>query len=46
MIEGYGEVVVEDTGGAIKGYRIDLYFERHEDALEWGRKMVKAKIIN
>lgn len=28
--------VVEDTGGAIKGNRIDIYFESHEAALEYG----------
>lgn len=28
--------VVEDTGGAIKGNRIDIYFETHEEALEYG----------
>lgn len=28
--------VAEDCGGAIKGNEIDLYFESHEDALEWG----------
>lgn len=27
---------VQDTGGAIAGYRLDLYFDSHEDALRWG----------
>lgn len=27
---------VEDTGEAIKGQRLDVYFENHEVALEWG----------
>lgn len=26
----------EDCGGAIKGNRIDVYFDSHEDALEFG----------
>ncbi len=30
------EYVAEDIGGAIKGDRIDLYFDSHQDALEWG----------
>lgn len=30
------EYVAEDIGGAIKGDRIDLYFNSHQDALEWG----------
>lgn len=28
--------IVEDTGGAIKGNRIDIYFESHDAALEYG----------
>ena len=27
---------VQDTGGAISGNRLDLYFDSHEDALQWG----------
>ena len=27
--------IVEDTGGAIKGHRIDIYFESHEAAVEF-----------
>ena len=33
LIGGY---IAEDTGGAIKGNRIDLYFDSHDAALEWG----------
>lgn len=33
---------VQDTGGAIAGYRLDLYFDNHEDALQWG---VREKIV-
>lgn len=35
-IEGIGTFVAEDCGGAIKGNKIDIYFERHEDALRFG----------
>ena len=28
--------VAEDIGGSIKGNHIDLFFENHEDALQWG----------
>lgn len=28
--------VAEDTGGMIKGNRIDIYFDSHEDAVEFG----------
>lgn len=33
---------VQDTGGAIAGNRPDLYFDSHEDALQWG---VREKIV-
>lgn len=33
---------VQDTGGAITGNRLDLYFDSHEDALRWG---VQEKIV-
>lgn len=36
VIIGGHPYIVEDTGGAIKGHRIDIYFESHEAALEFG----------
>ncbi|MCA1053819.1 LysM peptidoglycan-binding domain-containing protein [Rossellomorea aquimaris] len=44
-IEGYGYARAEDTGGAIKGNRIDIYMEHEQDALEYGVRDVKVKII-
>lgn len=44
-IEGYGEAIAEDTGSAIKGYKIDVAYYNLQDALEWGRKKVKMKIL-
>lgn len=35
-IDGIGERVVQDTGGAIKGRKIDLAVESHAEALAWG----------
>ena len=44
-IPGYGWGVVEDRGGAIKGpNRIDLYFDSHNEALEWGRQTLQVTI--
>lgn len=43
-IPGYGYGRVEDTGGAIKGNRIDLYYDRHGDALRWGRRTLRAYV--
>lgn len=35
---GMGEFVVEDTGGSIKGNRVDFFFDSHEEALKFGRQ--------
>ena len=44
-IEGYGYAVAEDTGGAIKGNRIDLCFTNKAQANAFGRKNVKVYIL-
>lgn len=35
---GMGEFVVEDCGGAIKGNRVDFFFDNHEEAVQFGRQ--------
>lgn len=37
-IEGYGYRKAEDTGSAIKGKKIDMYYDRLSTALNFGRK--------
>ncbi|TDG00488.1 3D domain-containing protein [Paenibacillus piri] len=45
-IPGYGYGVVADTGGAIKGNRIDLYFETKDQVYkEWGKKTLNVFIV-
>ena len=39
-VPGYGAVHAEDTGGAIRGNRIDLFFETRGQAISWGRRTV------
>ena len=39
------EYVAEDTGGAIKGNRIDIFFDNHSDALNWGRRTIEIEVI-
>jgi peptidoglycan DL-endopeptidase CwlO len=39
-IPGYGEGVAADTGGAIQGAVIDLWFPTAEQAAAWGRRTV------
>ncbi len=45
VIDGVGTFVAEDTGGAIKNNRIDVYFETHEDAIAFGRMKKRVVII-
>jgi len=44
-VEGYGEAIAADQGNAIKGNRIDLFFNTHQQALNWGMKTVKVTIL-
>jgi len=45
-VEGYGYAVAGDTGGAIKGMKIDLHVPNKQAAYKFGRRQVKVKIIN
>ncbi|MGF7058411.1 3D domain-containing protein [Brassicibacter mesophilus] len=42
----YGYAVAEDTGGAIKGNRIDLFFESPKDVKAFGLRKVRVYIIS
>lgn len=44
--ELYGIFIAEDTGGGIKGNRVDLYFNSHQDALNFGVKQVKIVVVD
>jgi 3D (Asp-Asp-Asp) domain-containing protein len=44
-IEGYGEAVAEDTGGAVKGNIIDVYLDTESECWQWGRRMVEVRIL-
>ncbi len=39
-IPGYGVAVAADTGGAVRGAEIDLWFPSPAEALAWGRRTV------
>jgi len=45
-VEGYGEAIAADQGNAIKGNRIDLFFDTHQQGLNWGIKTVKVTILS
>lgn len=44
-VEGYGYAIAGDTGGSIKGNKIDVFFPSQTDAFKWGRKDVVIKIL-
>ncbi|WP_169817416.1 3D domain-containing protein [Caryophanon tenue] len=43
-VEGYGEAIAGDTGGAIKGNKIDVFLPTTKKALNWGRRTVTVKV--
>jgi 3D (Asp-Asp-Asp) domain-containing protein len=45
-VEGFGEVVAGDTGSAIRGNRIDVYFEDVTDAINFGRQDLVVYILD
>lgn len=45
-IDGYGIGMCNDIGGGIEGWEIDLCFETHQEAIDWGRQLVRVYLIN
>lgn len=45
-VEGYGYAIAADTGGAILGNRIDVFFGTLRQCIDWGRKPVRIHILN
>ena len=44
-VEGYGPAVAADTGGDIKGQRVDLYMDSYEEAIQFGRREVQIEVV-
>lgn len=44
-VEGYGEAIASDTGGAIKGNIIDVHFADPGMLSSWGRRTVQVTIL-
>lgn len=36
--------IAEDCGGAVNGAMVDIFFNTHEEALQWGKKQIIATI--
>ena len=45
-IPGYGYGVAADTGGAIKGNKIDVCFDTVAECIAWGRRTVTITILD
>ncbi|WP_318010741.1 ubiquitin-like domain-containing protein [Bacillus sp. RAR_GA_16] len=46
FVEGYGTAIAADTGGAIKGNKIDVFFSSKSAAYAWGNKTVQITILD
>jgi 3D (Asp-Asp-Asp) domain-containing protein/septal ring factor EnvC (AmiA/AmiB activator) len=44
-IPGYGEGVAADTGGAVRGAHIDLWFPTQAEALAWGSRTITITLL-
>lgn len=44
-LKGIGKYTAEDCGAKIKGNKLDVYFDNHEDAVNFGVQTVKVRII-
>lgn len=42
----YGEAVAEDIGGAIKGNKIDLFFNTQQECISFGRQSAKVYVLS
>lgn len=41
----YGEAIAGDTGGAIKGRKIDVFIPSKQDAINFGSKQLRVTIL-
>lgn len=46
FVENYGFAIAADCGSAIKGDRIDVYFNTRKEAYTWGIKYVKVYVLD
>nr|WP_325048970.1 ubiquitin-like domain-containing protein [Peribacillus saganii] len=45
-VEGYGYAIAADTGGAIRGHKIDVFFPSKSTAYQWGNRTVQIRVLN
>ncbi len=44
-VENYGPALAADTGGSIKGNRVDIFVDSHQEAVSWGRRRVRVYVL-
>lgn len=44
-VEGYGYAIAADTGGAILGNKVDVFFPSLRECLNWGRRPVRLYLL-
>ncbi|ODA41567.1 3D domain-containing protein [Desulfosporosinus sp. BG] len=44
-VEGYGYAIAADTGGDIRGNRIDVFFSTLRQCIDWGRRPVRIYVL-
>ncbi|WP_085522743.1 3D domain-containing protein [Tuberibacillus sp. Marseille-P3662] len=44
-VEGYGDAIAGDVGGAIDGKKIDVYFPTKSKAKNWGERKVDVTVV-
>src|SRR5699024_12236917 len=45
-VEGYGEAIAGDIGGAIKGNKIDIHVPTKDEAYQWGVRTVNVTLLD
>ncbi|WP_019878660.1 3D domain-containing protein [Succinispira mobilis] len=45
-IPGYGHAIAADTGGAIRGHKIDLCIDTYQEAISFGRRQVTVYLLD
>lgn len=45
-VEGYGNAIAADTGSAIKGNFIDVFFNTREETSNWGVKYLNVQLLD
>ncbi len=46
FVPGYGTATVKDRGGSIKGNKLDVYFDNHQKALDWGVQYLNVRLLS